>query len=66
MPKMKTNKSAAKRFKVTANGKISRRKAGLRHLLEKRSHTRKKKAGKDGLVHQSDVKRISKTIPYAF
>ncbi len=66
MPKMKTNKSAAKRFDVTGNGKIKRRKAGLRHLLEKRSHGRKKKAGKASLVHQSDVKRISKTIPYAF
>ncbi len=65
MPKMKTNKSAAKRFSLTGNGKIRRRKAGLRHLLEKRAHNRKKKAGKSAILFAGDVKRISKTIPYA-
>lgn len=66
MPKMKTKKAMAKRFKVTGTGKILRRKAGLRHKLEKRSHKSKKIAGKAALVHEGDYYRISRGIPHAF
>ena len=43
MPKMKTHKSAAKRYKVTATGKITRRQAGIGHLLQHKSESRKRK-----------------------
>ena len=66
MPKMRTNKSAAKRFKVTGNGKIARRKAGLRHRLISKTPGQRKRARKSAILFEGDVKRISKTIPYAF
>ena len=43
MPKMKTHKGAAKRFKVTGSGKLTRRRAGLNHILEKKSPKRKRR-----------------------
>ena len=45
MPKMKTKRAAAKRFSMTATGKIKRRKQGLRHILTKKTHKRKKNLG---------------------
>ena len=64
MPKMKTKQAAAKRFKVTGSGKILRRRAGLRHKLEKRAPSSKKHAGKAALVHEGDYYRISRAIPH--
>lgn len=61
---MKTKSAAAKRFKVTGTGKILRRKAGLRHKLEKRSAKSKKHAGKATLLHEGDYYRISRAIPH--
>ncbi len=58
MPKMKTHSGAKKRFKVTGSGKIKRRRAGLRHILTKKSKKRKNLAGNDALVHEHDEKRI--------
>ncbi len=46
MPKMKTHRGAAKRFKVTGSGKITRRKAGMNHILEKKSPARKRRLGR--------------------
>ena len=43
MPKMKTHRGAAKRFKLTGSGKLMRRKAGMNHILEKKSPTRKRR-----------------------
>ena len=43
MPKMKTHKSAAKRYKVTATGKIQKRQAGIGHLLQHKSSARKRR-----------------------
>jgi large subunit ribosomal protein L35 len=43
MPKMKTHRGAAKRFKVTGSGKIMRRKSNLNHILEKKSANRKRR-----------------------
>jgi large subunit ribosomal protein L35 len=58
MPKMKTNSSAKKRFKLTGTGKIKRNKAFKNHILTKKTKTQKKRLTKKGLVHVSDEKRI--------
>lgn len=65
MPKMKTNRGAAKRFKLTASGKIKRKKAGLNHILTKKSKTLKRNMSQAGLIKSSDVKAIKRLIPYA-
>jgi large subunit ribosomal protein L35 len=65
MPKMKTNRGAAKRFKLTASGKVKRKKAGLNHILTKKSKTLKRNMRQDGLIKSSDAKAIKRLIPYA-
>lgn len=64
MPKMKTHRGAAKRFKKTASGKIKRSSAYKRHILEKKSPKRKRGLRKGTLVSKSDFKRVLKLIPY--
>jgi large subunit ribosomal protein L35 len=64
MPKLKTNRSAAKRFKKTGSGKIKRMKPQKRHILTKKTTKRKRHLGKAVLVHASDEKRINRMIPY--
>ena len=64
MPKLKTKRSAAKRFKLTATGKIKRYKGYKSHLLSKKSSKRKRQLRKSGLVDKADEKRIKKLIPY--
>lgn len=64
MPKMKTNRGAAKRFKTTGTGKIVRNKAFSSHILTKKSTKRKRSLRKSGLVDPSDRKSIMKLIPY--
>ena len=54
MPKVKTNSSAKKRFKVTATGKITHQKSFKRHILTKKSKKRKRSLRKDGVVHPSN------------
>jgi large subunit ribosomal protein L35 len=61
----KTKKAAAKRFKVTAKGKILRRKPGLRHLASSKSSKRKRRLGKAGLVDETMVRRIKDCLPFA-
>lgn len=58
MPKMKTNSSAKKRFKVTATGKIKRKHAFKRHILTKKSTKAKRALTKSGLVHDADMNNI--------
>ncbi len=58
MPKMKTNSSAKKRFKVTGSGKIKRFQAGKRHLLRKKGKRAKLNLTGSALVAKSDEKRI--------
>jgi large subunit ribosomal protein L35 len=60
----KTKKSAAKRVKITATGKIMRRKPGLRHLALSKSSKRKRKLGKAGQVHETMVRRIRECLPF--
>lgn len=64
MPKIKTHRGAAKRFKKTGSGKIKRSKAYASHLLGGKSPKRKRNLRKAGLVSEEENKRISKLIPY--
>ena len=64
MPKLKTHKGAAKRFKKTATGKIKRHKANLRHILTSKAHKRKKKLGDSVLVSDADHAKVMRMIPY--
>ncbi len=62
MPKLKTNRSAAKRFKITGTGKILRRKAYKSHLLTKKSRKRKRNLRKPTLVSSGEVKHIKRLL----
>ena len=64
MPKMKTNRGAAKRFKTTGSGKIVRNKAFSSHILTKKSTKRKRNLRKSGLVDSTNLKQVRKLIPY--
>lgn len=64
MPKMKTNRGAAKRFKATGSGKIVRNKAYSSHILTKKSTKRKRNLRKSGLVDATNLKQVSKLVPY--
>lgn len=62
MPKQKTNRSAAKRFKKTGTGKIKRRKAYTSHILTKKSPKRKRNLRKPALVSSADEKRVKRLL----
>ncbi|MBR6770668.1 MAG: 50S ribosomal protein L35 [Lachnospiraceae bacterium] len=64
MPKMKTSKSAAKRFKVTGTGKLKRNKAYKRHILTKKSAKRKRNLRQPAITDATNVKNIKKILPY--
>ena len=64
MPKIKTNRGAAKRFAKTGTGKIRRNKAFASHILTKKTTKRKRGLRRPALVNQSDAKNISRLIPY--
>ena len=64
MPKMKTNRGAAKRFKATGSGKITRNKAFASHILTKKSTKRKRNLRKSGLVDETNIKGIKRILPY--
>lgn len=65
MPKMKTRRAAAKRFKPVGNGKFKRKRANLRHILEKKSKDCKKRAVKTDYVNANDVAKVKRMLPYA-
>ena len=62
MPKMKTHRGAAKRFRVTGSGLIKRKKAFKRHILTKKSTKTKRNLRKGALVHRADAARIHRLI----
>ena len=62
MPKMKTNSSAKKRFKVTGSGKVKRHHAYHSHILTKKSNKRKKNLVKSTLVHANDEARVKRML----
>jgi large subunit ribosomal protein L35 len=64
MPKMKTNRSAAKRFKVTGSGRVKRAKAYRSHILTKKTTKVKRHLRKDGYVDPSQEKQVKRLIPY--
>lgn len=64
MPKMKTNKSAAKRFKVTGTGKLKRNKAYKSHMLSKKSAKTKRNLRKPTMTDATNVKNMKKILPY--
>ncbi|MDI7258410.1 MAG: 50S ribosomal protein L35 [Thermodesulfobacteriota bacterium] len=64
MPKLKTNRGAAKRFKKTGTGKVKAKKAFARHILTKKSANRKRGLRRSKLIGKSDAKGIEKLIPY--
>jgi len=64
MPKLKTNRSAAKRFKRTKSGKLKKRNAGRGHILGKKSRKRKRHLRKAGYVSHTDEQRIRRLLPY--
>ncbi|MGH9070230.1 MAG: 50S ribosomal protein L35 [Acidimicrobiales bacterium] len=62
MPKMKTDKGAAKRFKVTGTGRIRRRKAFRSHLLEKKSSTRTRRLGREADLSRGDRRQARRLL----
>ena len=64
MPKMKTTKAAAKRFKSTGTGKLKRNKAYKSHILTKKSQKRKRKLRKAAITDATNVKNMKKILPY--
>jgi large subunit ribosomal protein L35 len=65
MPKLKTRRGAAKRFKITGTGKFMRSKANLRHKLTHKTSKQKRALGKQVVVDPTDAARIRKSLPYA-
>ncbi|KAA3631550.1 MAG: 50S ribosomal protein L35 [Calditrichaeota bacterium] len=64
MPKMKTNRAAAKRFKKTGTGKIKRFKAYKSHILTKKTRKRKRNLRQSTIASVSDMNRLSIMLPY--
>jgi len=64
MPKLKTKRGAAKRFKKTGSGKIIRSKAFGNHILTKKTTKRKRSIRKSEVINSANVKSIRRLIPY--
>lgn len=64
MPKLKTRKAAAKRFRATGTGKIVRRKAFKNHLLEHKSSDKKRNLSKMAVVNERDDQNVRLMLPY--
>jgi large subunit ribosomal protein L35 len=65
MPKMKTNRAAAKRFKVTGSGRVRRPKMGGQHCLIGKSRKRRRRTRDNDMVSTALEHRIKRLIPYA-
>ena len=64
MPKLKTHRGAAKRFRTTATGKVKRGHSHARHILTKKTQKRKRNLDLDTLVSDSDMDRVKLMLPY--
>ncbi len=62
MPKMKSHRGAAKRFRTTRTGKIVRRRAYANHILEKKDARRKRRLGRPGMVSDADRKQVRRLL----
>ena len=65
MPKLKTNRGAAKRFKKTAKGGYKRTQSHLRHILTKKSTKRKRHLRSSSMIAEADVNAVKQMLPYA-
>ena len=65
MPKLKTNRGAAKRFKATASGRFKRSQSHLNHILTKKSTKRKRHLRSSLLVHSADEALVRRMLPYS-
>jgi large subunit ribosomal protein L35 len=64
MPKMKTKRSAAKRYKLTGSGKVRYKKQNLRHILTKKSSKRKRRLRQPAILSSVEADRAKKLLPY--
>ena len=64
MPKMKTHRGAAKRFKVSKKGKVKYRRGFRNHILTKKSQKRKRQLRKAGYMVDADAKNVKRLLPY--
>jgi large subunit ribosomal protein L35 len=64
MPKLKTNRGAAKRFRRTGSGKLKRGQSHRRHILTKKSTKRKRHLRDAATIHDHDIKMINRLLPY--
>lgn len=65
MPKVKTHRGAAKRFKLTGSGKVKFKRNGLRHILTSKSSKRKRALRRPDILTGADANNIKKMLPYA-
>jgi large subunit ribosomal protein L35 len=65
MPKLKTHKGAAKRFRVTGSGKVTRGHAFARHILTSKSRTRKRRLTQSVVADETDQAKLKRMLPYA-
>jgi large subunit ribosomal protein L35 len=65
MPKLKTHRGAAKRFRATGKGKLRRNHAYTSHILTKKSRKRKRNLRRSALIADGDRKRTERLLPYA-
>jgi large subunit ribosomal protein L35 len=64
MPKMKTNRAAAKRFRLTASGKVRRSKGGAQHMFIGKSRKRRRRLRNNDIVDHALERRIKRMLPY--
>jgi large subunit ribosomal protein L35 len=64
MPKMKTNRGAAKRFRRTANGGFKRGQSHRRHILTKKSSKRKRQLGTPAVINDADQRSVRRMLPF--
>jgi len=64
MPKMKTRRSAKKRYKLTGSGKVMFKKQGLRHILTKKTTKRKRNLRAAGILDETEARKVRVMLPY--
>jgi large subunit ribosomal protein L35 len=64
MPKIKTKRGAAKRFKVTGTGRVRRRKAYHSHILTSKNRKKKRLLSQGAMIHKADQAAVKRLIPY--
>jgi len=64
MPKLKTHRASAKRFRITKSGKVKAKKAYRSHILTSKSPKRKRQLRKDVIISKTQAKNIKKALPY--